>query len=370
MRSILLLIILLCLCTPISAQKNDTYRPFSLQVNYLNGLIIPKTDHLNYLIQDKISAIEIRLGFHPNPKINWINQYAVSEVGLAYYTGDLGNDKILGKINSIYPYISFTLLKWGNLKFNTDVGLGLAILSKYYHPVDNYANSLLGSKYNANVNLSTSIKYSLADIDFIGGLYFSHISNGSSQHPNDGYNFINSKIGISYNFGKKKEYVKLNVSYPKQPNEFSIVSNHAFREKSTNDPHKYYISTLSITHVWGLNSKQRFGLGIDLFYDESINRGDWNLNPETSFDHRFYQGVFIAHDLVFNKFTFITQLGVYTYYKSSPSSQSIYNRLGLRYRFSKHLLVNIGLKAYFDKSDYIEFGIGYYISKKKNHARI
>jgi hypothetical protein len=368
MRWILLVIFFVYLNNCFS-QKILEQRTFRTSYIYHYGLSVPKTPQLNYLIQENFSAKEIRIGILPNPQKSWINQYNISEVGLAFYKGTLGNKEVLGEFHSVYPYISFRLTHWKNFNLFTSVGAGIGIASKPFHPVNNYTNKLIGSKYNAHLSLNLQIKYKLDPFNLIGGVYFSHISNGSTKQPNDGYNYITSNLGISVDWGKKRMYPKVDILYPKLSNEFSILWNHAFKEKSANDPHTYYISSLSLSYLWGLNSKQRLGIGVDLFYDESINRGNWDLNPDIDFENRFYQGVTISHDLVFNKFTFSSQIGVYTFYKSKPSSKDIYNRLALRYKFSQHLLINLGLKAYLDQSDYIEFGIGYYLNRKQKHEK-
>lgn len=346
-------------------QKTLEQRTLSTSFIYHHGLSVPKTPELNYLIQDKLTAKEFRIGIHPNPNKSWINQYSVSEIGIAYYQGPLGSDEVLGELNSIYPYITFRLSNWRNLNLFTSIGTGIGIVSKPFHPVENYANKLIGSKYNVHVNLNFQLKYELDPFNLIAGIYLSHISNGSTKQPNNGYNYITGNIGVSLDWGKRKKFKKVAILYPKLDNEFFFISNHAFKEKSANDPHTYYVSNLSSGYLWGINSMQRLGFGIDIFYDESINRGDWNLSPKTDFENRIYQGVFIGHDFVFNRLTFSAQLGVYTYYQSKPASSSLYNRLAFRYKIDKHLLINLGLKAYLDQSDYIEFGIGYYFNKTK-----
>lgn len=368
MRWILLVVFFFYLNESFS-QKVLEQRAISTSFIYHNGLSVPKTPQLNYLIQDKFSAQEIRIGFHPNPQIAWINQYNISEIGLAFYKGTLGNQEVLGEIHSVYPYVSFQLTNWKNFNVFSSIGAGLGIASKPFHPVENYTNKLIGSKYNAHLSLNLQMKYKLDPFNLIGGVYFSHISNGSTKQPNAGYNYITSNIGVSVDWGKKKTYPKTDIFYPRLGNEFSIIWNHAFKEKSANDPHTYYVSSLSISYLWGLNSKQRLGFGVDLFYDESMNRGDWNFDPETSFENRIYQGVTLSHDLVFNKITFSSQLGAYTLYNSKPSSKTIYNRLAFRYKFSQHLLINFGLKAYLGQSDYLEFGIGYHLNRKKKHEK-
>jgi hypothetical protein len=40
--------------------------------------------------------------------------------------------------------------------------------------------------------------------------------------------------------------------------------------------------------------------------------------------------------------------------------------LGLRYQLNEHLLANLSLKAHLGQADFIEWGVGYKISKKKH----
>jgi len=361
----ILLISVLCLSNGFSgAQKVRTQKEFSLSLHYHQGLWVPKNEYINYLVQDNISALEVKLAYHPNPEKNWVRQFAVNEVGLAFYQGTLGNTSSLGEVQSISPYIQFSLKNWERFQINTNFGVGIAKMSKYFHPVNNYANLLIGSEYNAHIKLGLQVRYSLSFFDVSADMVFSHFSNGSSKHPNDGLNIITGALGLHYNFGrslKKCDKPELNS---KLGNEFTFVWNQAWKQENEQDPHIYFVSTLNIGFTMGLNAKQRLGGGIDIFYDESVNRGYWNLEPKTSTKDRLSQSFFVAHELVFSRISFITHIGYYTLYKSKPTSSPFYNRLGLRYKFSKHLLANLSLKGHLATSDFIEVGVGYYFNKK------
>ena len=104
---------------------------------------------------------------------------------------------------------------------------------------------------------------------------------------------------------------------------------------------------------------------IDFFYNKAANRGKWDFDPETSFKNRFSQAIFISYDLAIEKFSIIANIGVYTFYKTTPE-KPIYTRLGLRYRFGEHLVTSLCLKAHMGKADFIEWGIGYRIKRNKN----
>jgi hypothetical protein len=316
------------------------------------------------LIQDKISAFELKLALHPSLQKHWVKQFAVRKFGLGYYQGTLGNSSSLGEIRSLVPFIQFGIKSWDRFQINTDIGVGIAILSKYFHPVKNYSNKLIGSKFNAHIKFGLEANYSFSHFDLTTGIIFSHFSNGSRKHPNDGLNIVTGSIGINYKFGKPLQTEKYCQKYSKLKDEFSAILNQSWKEVNANDPHMYFVTSINLSYTKGINSKQRIGGGIDLFYDESVERGDWNRMPKTSFKDRISQALFLSHELVISKVTFVTQIGFYTLYKTKPNSNSFYNRLGLRYKFSKHLLANFSLKGYLGSSDFIEMGVGYYFNKK------
>jgi len=333
-------------------------------LNYHQGLFVPKNQNINYLIQDKISAFEIKLAIHPTSQKQWVRQFAVRKIGLGYYQGTLGNTSSLGDVQSLTPFIQFGIKSWDRFQINTDIGLGIAMMSKYFNPVNNYSNKLIGSKYNAHIKVGLEANYSLYRFDLTSGLVFSHFSNGSRKHPNDGLNMVTASVGINYKFGKTIPTVIKPQTYSKLKDELTAIINQSWKETSEQDPHTYYVSSINLSYTKGINSRQRIGGGIDLFYDESVDRGYWTRTPKTSFKNRISQAVFLSHELVLSQVSFITQIGFYTLYKTKPDNNPFYNRLGLRYQFSKHFLANFSLKGYLGSSDFIEMGIGYYFNKK------
>lgn len=364
MKFILSILILLLFNFILQAQCASLKKEFSIGVNYHYGLFVPKNQYINYLIQDKISAFELKLAILPNPQKIWVRQLAVRKMGLAYYQGSLGNNASLGEVRSLLPFIQFGIKSWERFQINTDIGLGIAMMSKYFDPVDNYSNKLIGSKYNAHIKLGLEANYSFSRIDLTSGIVFSHFSNGSKKHPNDGFNIVTGSIGLNYKFGKTRQADTKAHSYIKLKDEFTAILNQSWKEVGQQDPHTYYVTSINLSYTKGISSIQRVGGGIDLFYDESVDRGYWTQNPKTSFSDRISQALFFSHELVISKASFITQVGFYTLYKTKPDSNPFYNRLGLRYKFSEHLLANFSLKGYLGSSDFIEMGIGYSFTRK------
>ncbi|MDE5418999.1 acyloxyacyl hydrolase [Labilibaculum sp. DW002] len=365
MKIRLLYIILFFSCHSLFAQENKDIITSTVRYHY--GAVLSHHKSISYLVNDQISAIELNLGFIPSTERVWSRLYKQPEIGLGLYHGSLGNDKILGNVTAIFPYINFPLKRGKRWAFNTQMGFGLGISRKHFDPIDNYTNLAIGTKFNAFFKLLANGSYSINEKwGLNGGIGFNHISNGAISAPNKGLNLLTGTVGVQYNWNDKIPYKGLpKFKAVKLRNELSVIWGNGIKQVSEKDHHNYYTSSLSGNYSIGINSKQRVGLGIDFFYNKAANRGKWDFDPETSFKNRFSQAFFISHDLAIEKFSIIANIGIYTFYKTTPE-KPIYTRLGLRYRFGEHLVTSLCLKAHMGKADFIEWGIGYRIKRNKN----
>ncbi|WP_372751227.1 acyloxyacyl hydrolase [Labilibaculum sp.] len=367
MKKPFLAFIFFLICTQLIAQEQTSKNRITTSFRYHYGFILPHHTSISYLVNERISAIELNVGIIPSSKKNWAQLYKQPEIGLGFYRGSLGNDEVFGNVNAIFPYISFPILSNKKWAFDTQLGLGLAYTKKHFDAVDNYANIAIGTKFNAFFKLLANARYTLSSHwNIQGGIGFNHISNGATSLPNKGLNMVTSNLGINYRL--KNQKIKNRTPKLKKnrlPNNILFVWNHGLKQASENDAHKYYSSSLSGAYSIGINQKQKVGFGIDFFYDCAANRGKWDYSPETGFSDRFSQAVFLSHDLVISNLSIIANIGVYTYYKTEPE-KPIYTRIGLRYQFNKHIVGNLSLKTHLGKADFIEWGIGYQITKKKH----
>lgn len=362
-----LLFISLLVCASLFAQEKSEKDIYITTVRFHYGVIIPHHKSISYLVNDQISAIELNFGYIPSNEKNWAKLYKQPEIGIGLYQGSLGNDKVFGNVTAIFPYINFPLRRGKKWELNTQFGIGLGFTNKHFDPVDNYTNIALGTKYNAFFKVLAQGSYSITPKWSINsGIGFNHLSNGSFSSPNKGLNLLTGNIGLTYFWNGNREKKPIPVSGLKDlENEFLIIWSHGIKQSSEIDHHKYYATSLSGSYSIGINAKQRIGFGVDLFYDEASNRGKWNLDPKTDFDDRFSQGLFVSHDLVIKKLSIIVQIGAYTISKTKPV-KPVYTRLGLRYQLNEHFLANLSLKAHLGQADFIEWGVGYKIPKKKH----
>ncbi|PKQ64899.1 hypothetical protein BZG02_03355 [Labilibaculum filiforme] len=367
MKNYFLLFIFFLLSKNIFAQENPEKDIFNTTVRFHYGVVMPHHKSISYLVNDRISAFELNMGYLPSNEKNWTKLYKQPEIGLGLYHGSLGNDRVLGNVTAIFPYINFPLVQSNKWEFSTQLGFGLGYVKKHFDPVENYTNVAIGTKFNAFFKLLVQSSYTISPKWGINaGIGFNHLSNGSISAINKGLNLLTSNIGVSYywNEKKRKTYTTTFIKN-KLPNEFLVIWGNGMKQVSEKDHHNYYTSSLSGNYSFGINSKQKLGFGIDLFYNKAANRGKWDFDPEISFKNRFSQALFISHDLVIEKFSIIANIGVYTFYKTEPE-KPIYTRLGIRYRLNDYLLTSLSLKAHMGKADYIELGIGYRIKRNKS----
>ena len=113
-----------------------------------------------------------------------------------------------------------------------------------------------------------------------------------------------------------------------------------------------------------INYKSKWQAGVDFFFMKFLEeyiRYRAIAFPEEgiSGDEDYKQvGVFIGHELLFNKTAFVSQLGYYVYYPYDFEGR-VYNRLGLkRYLYNNTLFAAISVKSIWAKAEAIEFGIG------------
>ena len=76
-------------------------------------------------------------------------------------------------------------------------------------------------------------------------------------------------------------------------------------------------------------------------------------------------GLHGSYDLVISDLSIIINMGAYIYSRY-PDDETVYQRIGLRYRVNKKLFVLMHLKSHWGKADFIEWGVGYRIDKLKS----
>ncbi len=347
-----------------SQPTNDFFNDVNIEFNYHNGFLYAHHSSIAYLTQSYINGYDIKIGKSTNGEHLWEQLYRYPELGIGFYNSNLGNSDVFGNVDAIYSYINVPIIKKQKISFNYNFAIGIAYLRHCFNVSNNYNNIAIGSKVNAYLNFDLDFKLKVINrLYLINGLGFTHFSNGAVKKPNLGLNLLTYQVGLKYFLNKdRKELIHNKISKIERKNEYSIILSGGIKGISPPGGKMYPTSSISFNGYRYLNLKQKVGIGLDVFYDNSIdmtlkmNNNGTLKDIENKQIDLYSSGIHLSHDLVFNKVSFTTQLGYYLY---SKLDRDFYSRLGFNYKLSEKFLLNLTLKTHWGKADFIEFGIGY-----------
>jgi hypothetical protein len=89
-----------------------------------------------------------------------------------------------------------------------------------------------------------------------------------------------------------------------------------------------------------------------------------NKTGHTTVDD-FRTGIHLSQEIVFERFSFILQEGLYVGLVDQVNGKRMYNRGILRWKINPHWMMSISMKSHLHILDYPELGFGYYFIRKK-----
>jgi hypothetical protein len=195
--------------------------------------------------------------------------------------------------------------------------------------------------------------------EIYAGLGFIHASNGNYRKPNLGLNTVSVSAGYNYLLNDQQVSVNTSpVSSKEKSFEYAVVFSGGMRRYSVEDPSDYFASSLILEGGRHLSWRNKLGVGVDVFYNEALEQ---YLKPSErsnkDIKDKMRIGWHVAHDVNLNRLAIIVHLG--TYLATPYPEQMIFERVGLRYRFSGHWIGNFSIKAHYADADFVEWGIGY-----------
>ncbi|NOZ48225.1 MAG: hypothetical protein GXO79_15830 [Chlorobi bacterium] len=336
--------------------KNDKF----FEARYQNGFIYKHASAINRLVKGNISAIDINLGWQTKGNSTWQQLYRYPKAGIGLYYSMLNYPEILGNAIAGYGFMNIPLINIkNNYLLSYQTAFGATWVTKIYDenlPVLNDAYSThLNIYFDFSVDISIRI---YKQFSFVTAMGITHYSNGAVKMPNLGLNTITRQFGINYSPSyKNKKRIKKALEKPEQKNELWIFYSPAIKKLPSKGKTMFFASSLAINYAFSINNKRKLGVGLDLFYDESLKSVYINEGVNYKNSYRFRPGYHLSQDLLFGKFSFLLETGWYftTHYKND---YTFYHRLGLKYRFSKNFFILYALKTHWATADYMELAIG------------
>ena len=127
---------------------------------------------------------------------------------------------------------------------------------------------------------------------------------------------------------------------------------------------KYFVGSMSFDVARHYYYFGKAGIGLDIFHDRSMKEPYGNTLANPDFADLTFFGFHLSHELMVNRFTLVTQVGVTMTHRDIEGKW--YGRFGARIDITEHLFFRGTLKIPNGfKADFIEWGIGYNFYRPK-----
>lgn len=385
----------------ISCLFSQTENNYSIHLEGTYGTILKHTKHLNNLVKGPVVGGELSVELQTMGEKDWHQYLGFPDIGLGAVVLNLGNDKMLGNLFALYPYLNFKLLRTNFIHVNLKAGAGASFLTKTFdntatNPMDlNTGNAAIGSKLNVyfagGLNFTIPIDYGFA---LVADMQWNHASNGSFYQPNSGINMLNASVGIAYAPYYKHSYTPRLRTRPRlsQYPAIELIAAGGVRELYYKDDKQYPTGSFIVAVYKPLGNAFRLGLGVESFYDGVYNgKTEFKrtyLN-EDKLANKIRVGLALRPELVFGRFSAGIHFGMYVYnplknlepyndasvaqldkplfYKYNVEEEDgwFYTRAALQYSMTDNLFLSLGLKTHLHKAEFIEWGIGYRFQTRK-----
>ncbi|TAH44355.1 MAG: hypothetical protein EYC69_00705 [Bacteroidetes bacterium] len=357
----LLLIVLLSATNHLSGQglSDSTRGTYGLELKSTYGFVIAHRPVLEILQERHTYGIELSYLTPADGSKSFHKKFLYPDVGWTLAWFNLGNPKRLGSGIAVYPFVNFPLQLKEDWRLHFRYGIGLGYIEKIFDVRSNTKNAAIGTHINGVMHFDLHIEKIIGTrslIEFGAGI--THYSNGSTGIPNLGINVATANLGLIHYFGDSRAIRKATEEEIKEKAHFQLFFAGAFKKIYPPEGKMYYAGTFSGCYVNPIKNKSSWGIGLDLFYDNSlIERLERENKTNISTGDNFRPGIFGSYELRLGHVGMLFNMGIYPYTKWKGDG-NFYHRIGSRYYFNKLFLL-MNLKTHYAKADFIEWGIGY-----------
>ena len=387
-RPLFFLILIALISGNIIAQDTIIKRPVNnfIGTTYQAGKVLQTNDFVkgenasNQVI-DYFQSLRLEYGVKTDGRKTWHQLYAYPEWGFGLYFANFFNKGELGTPTAFYGFFKGPFWRWKKLSLNYNVGFGLTWNWQPYDSEANPYNIAVGSYRTVYIDAGISLDWYFSKrFSASVGVSFTHFSNGATSIPNMGLNLAAPSLGVRYNL-KSEAPEKIHHEIPKYKDnwEFLIIAGGGVKQTEYDTTNtglstkylgiNYGVLTLMPTINRQISHKVKFGAGLDMAYDGSIDAqivvgSDGELShSEVPFTDKLSLSIFGSFELVAGRLSLIVQPG-YTFwrYEFEGAKPQFYQRAGIKYVIWDDLFLGINIRAHeFGIADYIEWNAGWAI---------
>jgi hypothetical protein len=344
--------------------QNEEKKPFSLDINTFYGTILEHNPDISHLITNHPNGLILSYNRKTYGFNEWERRYNYPDWGFSMTYQNMKN-YYLGENIALYGHFNFYFLN-RNLVFR--VGQGIAHTSKPYDKNNNFINNAYGSRFLSSTYLKFDfIKENLfKGFGVNAGFTVIHYSNANIKAPNNSTNTFAFSAGVNYLIDANNfpEYIpEEKLTKYTEPLKYNFVFRSGINESDINGSGQFPFYVFTGFLDKRINNKSTILAGSEIFISyflkeyinhQSIAFPENGIKSDTDFKR---VGVFLGHELRFNKVAFITHLGYYVYWPIEFENR-VYNRLGLKRYFSDNIFAVVNVHSHGAKAEAVEFGIG------------
>jgi len=345
--------------------SQEEQKPVTLDASFFYGSILEHNPDINHLITGHPTGFILSYNRKTYGFNAWERRYNYPDWGFSMTYQNLHNE-YLGENVGIYGHFNFYFLK-RNAYFR--IGQGIAYTSNPYDAETNYINNAYGTRLLSSTYIA--LRYDKQNIykgfGLNAGFTIIHYSNANLRAPNNSTNTLGFNIGATYNLNHDDfpEYIprEENDTYT-EPLAYNFALRMGVNESDIvgHGRHPFYDFGFFVDKR--LSHKSTILGGVDLFLGtflkeliklQSVSFPELGVRGDEDWKR---VGIFVGHELRFNKIAFVSHLGYYVYWPFEFENR-VYNRLGLKRYFTENISATVTVHAHGAKAEAVEFGIGY-----------
>ena len=239
------------------------------------------------------------------------------------------------------------------------MGIGLGYVNRKFDTKDNFLNVAVGSNFNIHFNARLGARYSLSEkMEISTGLSFDHFSNANTSEPNLGINYLTGYGGLSYRISPKADRLISELKDHERKTSMDLYGSIGGKHTRALSANYFFTSSISLEFDKAYYRALHLGIGMDIFYDTSMETEMEAVGKSHKGINDFQSGIHISQSIVYNRFSFILQEGIYLLLTEKLNNNVMYNRGIVRYRVTEKFSVRFAMKSHLNILDYPELGLG------------
>ncbi|MEL6588819.1 MAG: acyloxyacyl hydrolase [Bacteroidota bacterium] len=376
----LILIFWICLLTTsltLPAQSllgptNRLWEGMEIGADYFSGFTIRhRPAQMTFGLPDPFGAVSLEMRKQMLGQRYWQGLYGYPKLGWAFLAQEFGNNEVLGRSYSLYPFLDLDLLRKGDFSVSFRLGYSFAWLPRKYDRISNPENTAIGSRLNNLTMLGVLAEYRFAErwTLRLGG-QLTHTSNARYKQPNLGLNTAKVRFGLSYQIQpvdslSQTAYLGFGTIRRWRP---YVRAGLGGKEEKIGGGPRYPVYNLAAGVGWVYSLKHQLLLGLNLSYDRAIEafmiEQDIPFRNESPKFRPIRPSLLIGNEFLFGRVGILTQTFWYLdkpfvgdEFMGFQVGPTLYWR-HLQDRQGAKLFAGIYLKAHKAVADHVEVSIG------------